>query len=77
MTPEALSTAIAEGNAARHAIRRLLQEREGHAPRLEGSEALALIGAWYFMDRSEYALLAQEALREIQTAAAARRARGF
>ncbi|HTW66683.1 MAG TPA: 2-hydroxyacyl-CoA dehydratase family protein [Bryobacteraceae bacterium] len=65
--PEALSAAIAEGNAARHAIRGLLREREGDAPRLPGSEALALIGAWYFMDRTEYALLAQQALREIQT----------
>lgn len=65
--PEALSAAITEGNAARHAIRGLLQEREGDAPRLRGSEALALIGAWYFMDRTGYALLAQEALREIQT----------
>ena len=65
--PEALSAAIAEGNAARHAIRGLLQEREGHAPRLRGSEALALIGAWYFMDRTEYALMAKEALLEIQT----------
>jgi benzoyl-CoA reductase/2-hydroxyglutaryl-CoA dehydratase subunit BcrC/BadD/HgdB len=65
--PEALSAAIAEGNAARHAIRGLLQEREGDAPRLPGSEALALIGAWYFMDRTEYARLAHEAICEIQT----------
>jgi benzoyl-CoA reductase/2-hydroxyglutaryl-CoA dehydratase subunit BcrC/BadD/HgdB len=64
--PGALSAAIAEGNAARHAIRGLLLQREGPSPRLSGTEALALIGAWYFMDRSEYALLAQEALREIQ-----------
>jgi benzoyl-CoA reductase/2-hydroxyglutaryl-CoA dehydratase subunit BcrC/BadD/HgdB len=64
---EALSAAIAEGNAARQAIRGLLQQREGPAPRLSGSEALALIGAWYFMDRSEYALLAQAVVREIQT----------
>ena len=65
--PDALRDAIAEGNAARQAIRGLLQQREGPVPRLSGSEALALIGAWYFMDRSEYALLAQEALREIET----------
>jgi benzoyl-CoA reductase/2-hydroxyglutaryl-CoA dehydratase subunit BcrC/BadD/HgdB len=65
--PEALSTAIAEGNSARNAIRGLLQQREGHAPKLRGSEVLALIGAWYFMNRGEYALLAQEALREIHT----------
>jgi benzoyl-CoA reductase/2-hydroxyglutaryl-CoA dehydratase subunit BcrC/BadD/HgdB len=65
--PEALSAAIAEGNAARHAIRELLQERECPAPRLSGTDALALIGAWYFMDRAEYVPLAREALREIQT----------
>jgi benzoyl-CoA reductase/2-hydroxyglutaryl-CoA dehydratase subunit BcrC/BadD/HgdB len=65
--PEALSAAIAEGNAARQAIRELLQEREGPAPRLSGTDALALIGAWYFTDRAEYAPLAREALREIQT----------
>ena len=64
--PEALTASIAEGNAARQAIRGLLQEREGRAPRLRGSEALALIGAWYLMDRTEYALLAQEALRDTQ-----------
>jgi benzoyl-CoA reductase/2-hydroxyglutaryl-CoA dehydratase subunit BcrC/BadD/HgdB len=63
---DALSAAIGEGNAARQAIRGLLQHREGSAPRLSGSEALALIGAWYFMDRSDYARIAQEALREIQ-----------
>src|SRR6202167_3904105 len=67
MEPEALSAAIAEGNAARQAIRELLEEREGPAPRLSGTDALALIGAWYFMDRAEYAPLAREALREIQT----------
>ena len=65
--PEALWAAIAEGNAARHAIRALLRQREGPAPKLSGSEALALIGAWYFMDRTEYALLAREALQEIET----------
>jgi len=65
--PEALSSAIAEGNAARQAIRGLLQQRDGLRPKLPGSEALALIGAWYFMDRSEYAALAREALVEIQT----------
>ncbi len=62
---QALSSAITEGNAARRAIRGLLQHREGLAPRLSGSEALALIGAWYFMDRSAYACLVQDALAEI------------
>jgi len=64
---EALSSAIAEGNAARQAIRELLQQREAPRPKLSGPEALALIGAWYFMDRSKYAALAREALVEIQT----------
>jgi benzoyl-CoA reductase/2-hydroxyglutaryl-CoA dehydratase subunit BcrC/BadD/HgdB len=65
--PEDFSAAIAEGNAARQAIRELLQERECPALRLSGTDALALIGAWYFMNRAEYAPLAGEALREIQT----------
>ena len=64
--PQALSSAIAEGNAARQAIRELLRLREGAHPKLHGSEALALIGAWYFMDHSEYAVVAREAVREIQ-----------
>jgi benzoyl-CoA reductase/2-hydroxyglutaryl-CoA dehydratase subunit BcrC/BadD/HgdB len=63
---ESLRAAIAEGNAAREAIRGLLRQREGPAPRLTGSEALPLIGAWHFMDRAEYAPLAQAALREIE-----------
>jgi benzoyl-CoA reductase/2-hydroxyglutaryl-CoA dehydratase subunit BcrC/BadD/HgdB len=61
-----LQAAIAEGNAAREAIRGLLRQREGHAPKLSGSDALPLIGAWYFMDRAEYTLLAREAVREIE-----------
>jgi len=64
---ESLCAAIAEGNAARDAIRGLLRQREGPAPKLSGSEALPLIGAWYFMDRAEYTALAQEALREIES----------
>jgi len=64
---DALAAAIGEGNAARQAIRTLLQQREGPEARLSGSEALALIGAWYFMDRGEYARLVQEALQEIAT----------
>jgi benzoyl-CoA reductase/2-hydroxyglutaryl-CoA dehydratase subunit BcrC/BadD/HgdB len=63
---ETLSAAIGEGNAARQAMRGLLQQREGPAPKLCGSEALPLIGAWYFMDRGEYAPLALEAIQEIE-----------
>ncbi len=64
---DTLAAAVAEGNAARQAIRAFVQQREAPAVRLAGSEALALIGASYFMDRGEYARLAQEALQEIQT----------
>jgi benzoyl-CoA reductase/2-hydroxyglutaryl-CoA dehydratase subunit BcrC/BadD/HgdB len=64
--PDSLPASIAEGNAARQTIRELLQQREGPAPRLSGVEALALIGAWYFMDRRAYTALAREALHEIQ-----------
>ena len=73
--PEVFSTAIAEGNAARQAIRALLEHREGRAPKLRGSEALPIIGAWYFMDRREYAMLAWEALKEIETRSALDRPR--
>jgi benzoyl-CoA reductase/2-hydroxyglutaryl-CoA dehydratase subunit BcrC/BadD/HgdB len=66
ITTEALVSAIAESNAARQAIRSLLQMREGPKPRMLGSEALALIGAWYFMDRTEYVRVARDALREIE-----------
>jgi benzoyl-CoA reductase/2-hydroxyglutaryl-CoA dehydratase subunit BcrC/BadD/HgdB len=58
-TPQ-IVTAIAESNAARAAVRRLLSLRQG-APRLSGTEALPLIGAYWFMARAEYAKLATEA----------------
>jgi benzoyl-CoA reductase/2-hydroxyglutaryl-CoA dehydratase subunit BcrC/BadD/HgdB len=65
MEDSALLASIAEGNGARAAIRKLLELREGPSPRLRGGEALALIGAWYFMDRGQYSQLAQQALDEI------------
>lgn len=63
---EALQAGIEESNAARDAIRCLLRVREGPYPKLSGTEALALIGAWYFMDRTEYTRLAHEAVRQIE-----------
>lgn len=53
-----LRRAIRESNAARQAIRRLLRLRRKSPPRLLGAEAVEAIGAWYFMDRGEYAKLA-------------------
>ena len=55
-----MAEAVAESNAARAAVRRLLGLRQGDV-RLAGIEALPLIGAYWFMARSEYAKLATEA----------------
>jgi benzoyl-CoA reductase/2-hydroxyglutaryl-CoA dehydratase subunit BcrC/BadD/HgdB len=60
-----LTGAVEQSNRASRAIRRLLDLRQGLEPRLRGTEALALIGAMYFMDRAEYAQLAEEAAAEI------------
>jgi len=62
--PADLARAADESNQASRAIRRLLDLRQGPEPRLSGTEALALIGAVYFMERAEYAQLAQEAVAE-------------
>ena len=63
--PSELARAVEESNRASWAIRRLLDLRQTVEPRLSGVEALALIGAVYFMDRAEYARLADEALTEL------------
>jgi benzoyl-CoA reductase/2-hydroxyglutaryl-CoA dehydratase subunit BcrC/BadD/HgdB len=60
---ESLAMAIEESNAARKNIRKLLQLRRMLL--ISGTESLALIGASYFMDRREYARLAELALEEI------------
>lgn len=63
-----LGAAVEESNAARAAVRRLLALR-GESPRLAGTEALPLLGAFHLMDRTHYAALAARAADE-----AARRA---
>ncbi len=63
--PEEVAGAIEESNRAFRAIRSFLDHRRGAEPRLSGTEALALVGAVYFMDRAEYALLVNEALAEL------------
>jgi len=60
ITAPDMAKAIAESNAAHAAVRRLLGLRQG-VPRLSGTEALPLIGAYWFMSRAEYAKLATEA----------------
>lgn len=59
--------AVEESNQARRAVRNVLKFRAGAEPRLSGTEALALIGAVYFMDRTEYARLADEAATELSS----------
>jgi len=63
---EDLAAAIGEGNDARGTLRDLMRCREGVAPRLRGTEALALAGAWYFTDRRAYAAMATRAACEIE-----------
>lgn len=64
-----LVRAAEESNRASRAIRNLLDLRRAPEPRLSGTEALALIGAVYFMDRADYAQLAQEAATEFSSRA--------
>jgi benzoyl-CoA reductase/2-hydroxyglutaryl-CoA dehydratase subunit BcrC/BadD/HgdB len=61
----ALLHAIEESNSARRAIRKLLCLRR-QEPRITGTEALALIGASFFMDRGEYARQAKLAVEVIK-----------
>jgi benzoyl-CoA reductase/2-hydroxyglutaryl-CoA dehydratase subunit BcrC/BadD/HgdB len=60
-----LQRAIEESNAARKAIRRLLHLRKAQ-PRVTGTEALALIGASFFMNRTEYVRWAEPATKIIE-----------
>jgi benzoyl-CoA reductase/2-hydroxyglutaryl-CoA dehydratase subunit BcrC/BadD/HgdB len=62
VSEEALHRAIAEGNAARKALRSLLHLR---ADRLSGTDVLPLLGAYYFMDHAEYSRLAARAAEEL------------
>jgi benzoyl-CoA reductase/2-hydroxyglutaryl-CoA dehydratase subunit BcrC/BadD/HgdB len=61
----ALLHAIEESNSARKAIRKLLDLRR-QEPRVTGTEALALIGASFFVSRDEYARLAEQAVEMIE-----------
>ena len=65
MRPDDLQAAIAESNAARAAVRRLLSLRQ-KTPRVTGTEALPLVGAFFLMDRPTYAALAARAADDIE-----------
>jgi benzoyl-CoA reductase/2-hydroxyglutaryl-CoA dehydratase subunit BcrC/BadD/HgdB len=56
----ALLHAVKESNSARKAMRKLLYLRR-EEPRIAGTEAMALIGASFFINRHEYARLAEKA----------------
>ena len=62
---ESLLHAIRESNSARKAIRALLRLRR-QEPRVTGTEALALIGSSYFLNRDAYARLADAATELIR-----------
>jgi hypothetical protein len=61
---EALHEEIAQANAARAAARHLASLRRG-VPRLTGSEAMPLLGAFWHLPPAQYALLAAETAGEI------------
>jgi benzoyl-CoA reductase/2-hydroxyglutaryl-CoA dehydratase subunit BcrC/BadD/HgdB len=61
----ALLQAIEESNSARRAIRKLLSLHLPE-PRISGTEALALIGSSYFVNRDDYARLAEQAVKVIE-----------
>ncbi len=63
---DAFAQAIKESNAARAAIHQLLRLRRRERPKLSGTDALALIGAWNFMERHEYAELAAQAVADLK-----------
>ena len=69
ITDESLTDAINESNAARTAIHQLLRLRRRAKPKLSGAEAMALIGAWNFMDRTAFAELAAQGINELKAAA--------
>lgn len=68
ITSKSLSNAVAESNRARAALRRLQNLRANDTPRISGTNALAITGALYFMDRTAYAKQLSAACREIKSA---------
>lgn len=68
MSAKSLAAALAESNRARAALRRLQNLRAGDTPRVSGTDAFAISGALYFMDRVAYAKLVETACRELKPA---------
>ena len=63
-----LAQAIAESNRARSAVRKLQSLRAAPAPRVSGTDALAVSSALYFMERSAFATQAEAACRKFKSA---------
>lgn len=64
---EVFTQAINESNLARAAIRDLLRLRRRAKPKLSGTEALAILGAWNFMERDEFTKIAGKAFVELKS----------
>jgi benzoyl-CoA reductase/2-hydroxyglutaryl-CoA dehydratase subunit BcrC/BadD/HgdB len=65
---KSLLESVTESNRARAAFRRLQNLRSGDAPRIRGTDAFAISGALYFMDRGSYAKLVDKLCRETKSA---------
>jgi 2-hydroxyglutaryl-CoA dehydratase, D-component len=63
-----MSRAVAESSRARAALIKLQLLRSSASPRISGTDALAISGAFYFMDRAAFARLAETACREAGSA---------
>jgi benzoyl-CoA reductase/2-hydroxyglutaryl-CoA dehydratase subunit BcrC/BadD/HgdB len=68
ITAKSLSKAVAESNDARGALRHLQNLRTGYPPLISGTDALKMIGALYFMDRTAFAKQLSDVCREIKSA---------
>jgi benzoyl-CoA reductase/2-hydroxyglutaryl-CoA dehydratase subunit BcrC/BadD/HgdB len=66
ISAKSLSNAVAESNRVRASLRRLQNLRTGDAPRISGTDALAISGALYFTDRALYAKLVSAVCREVK-----------
>jgi hypothetical protein len=65
---KSVSKAVADSNRARAALFKLKALRSGATPRISGTDALTITGAFYFMDRATFAKLAETACREARSA---------
>jgi benzoyl-CoA reductase/2-hydroxyglutaryl-CoA dehydratase subunit BcrC/BadD/HgdB len=65
---KSLAQAVAESNRARTALRKVQSLRAGSAPRISGSDALAISSTSYFTDRTAFTKLADAACQKLKSA---------